>query len=159
MYEENELLFEDYEPDMTDIPKYITYVLYRSLSCYYSEKYNEAARWINNLLNEISLKKYPLIHLEIKVILALQYCLMNDYDLFNQLINSIQRQIRIIGKENCEHVSLFTKMLKISISEVKQEKADKIKPLIDKFDASNMSMFVPTSLIKMDEGFLQKLSK
>lgn len=157
MYEENELLFEDYEPDMTDIPKYIFYILYRAISCYYVGHYNEAARWINNLLNEISLKKYPLVHLEIKTILALQYCLMNDYDLFNQLINSIQRQIRIIGKENCEHVTVFTKMLKISISEVKQDKSEKIKPLIDKFNGFDLNIFAPTTLIKMDETFLQRL--
>ncbi len=55
------------------------------LSCYYAGKYDEAARWINNLLNEVSLKKYPYAQLEIKTLLALQYCLQSDYDLFNQL--------------------------------------------------------------------------
>ncbi|MDH5598764.1 MAG: hypothetical protein OEY34_06560, partial [Cyclobacteriaceae bacterium] len=109
LYEESETLFEDYEPDMLDVPKYLSYCVYRAVSCYYVEKYNEAARWINNLLNEVSLKKYPFVHLEVKVLLSLQYCLMNDFDLFNQLVNSIQRQIRIIGKENCEHITAFTK--------------------------------------------------
>ncbi|MDH5396701.1 MAG: hypothetical protein OEX02_01035 [Cyclobacteriaceae bacterium] len=157
MYEEDKLMFEDYEPDMQDTPKYLYYVMYRALSCYYAGNYNESARWINNLLNEVSLKKYPLVHLEIKVILALQYCLLNDYDLFNQLINSIQRQIRILGKENCEHISLFSKMLKISISEVKQEKAEKIKPLIDRFNQLEIKMYAPTTLIRMDEEFINKL--
>ncbi|MDH5381421.1 MAG: hypothetical protein OEW75_11240 [Cyclobacteriaceae bacterium] len=159
MREENIHAFEDYEPDMTDIPKYVMYILYRAISCYYDHNYQEASRWINNLLNEISLKKYPLVHLEIKLILALQYCLLNDYDLFNQLINSIQRQIRILGKDNCEHITLFAKMLKISISEVKQEKMDKIQPLIDKFTNLNTNIFAPTTLIKMDEEFLNNLSR
>ncbi|MDH5602291.1 MAG: hypothetical protein OEY51_00025 [Cyclobacteriaceae bacterium] len=157
MYEENEVLFDEYEPDMQDVPQYIYYVTYRAMSCYYVGKYQEAARWINNLLNEVSLKKYPLLHLEIKVILVLQYCLMNDFDLFNQLINSIQRQIRILGKENCEHVLLLTKMLKISISEVKQEKVEKIQPLMEKFNKIKPDTFAPTTLIKMDESFLERL--
>jgi len=158
MYEENEHIFEDFECDNNDIPKYVTYVVYRSLCCYFIEKYDEAARWINNLLNEVSLKKYPFSQLEIKVILALQYCLMDDYDLFNQLINSIQRQIRILGKENCEHVMVLTKMLKISISENKKQKGTKISQLIPKFNRIEKDYFTPTFLIKMDDDFVRRLS-
>ncbi|MFA0961066.1 hypothetical protein AB9P05_04625 [Roseivirga sp. BDSF3-8] len=158
MYEENENLFMDFEMDKQDIPKYVTYVTYRAISCYYAEKYDEAARWINNLLNDISLKKYPYAQLEIKTLLALQYCLMNDFDLFNQLINSIQRQIRLLGKDNCEHVQLFTKILKISISDIKKNKYPKIKALVDKFNRTERNIFAPTTLIKMDEVFMSKLS-
>jgi hypothetical protein len=158
MYDENDGLFLDYEVDKNDIPKYVTYILYRALSCYYVEKYDEAARWINNLLNEVSLKKYPTAQMEIKLILALQYCLMNDYDLFNQLINSIQRQIRIMGKENSEHILLFTKMLKISISDIKKNKEQKIRALSEKFKKQEKKHFAPTMLVKMDEKFINKLS-
>jgi hypothetical protein len=159
MYEENESIFQNFESNQVDIPQYINYVLYRSVCCYYVEKYDEAARWINNLLNEISLKKYPIAQLEIKVILALQYCLLDDYDLFNQLINSIQRQIRLIGKEKCEHLLIFTKMLKISLSDIKKNKADKISELARKFDQINIPLTAHTKLIKIDEGLIDKLSK
>lgn len=158
MYEENEGLFYDFEIDKNDIPKYVIYVLYRAISCYYAEKYDEAAKWINNLLNELSLKKYPTALLEIKLILALQYCLMNDYDLFNQLINSIQRQIRLLGKENSEHILLFAKILKISISDIKKNKKQKILSLSEKFVKVDKQVFAPTLLIKMDEKFISKLS-
>jgi hypothetical protein len=107
MYDENGGLFHDYEPDKNDLPNYIIYVIYRALSCYYKKKYDEAARWVNNLLNEISLKKYPSAQLEIKTVLALQYCMVRDYDLFNQLINSIQRQIRLLGKGRMRARSYF----------------------------------------------------
>ncbi|MDN5203300.1 hypothetical protein QQ008_18070 [Fulvivirgaceae bacterium BMA10] len=158
MYDENEGLFHDFECDMNDIPKYVTYVIYRALSCYYADKYDEAARWINNLLNEISLKNYPYAQLEVKVILALQYCLLNDYDLFNQLINSIQRQIRLLGKENCEHILIFTKILKTSINDVKKNKSDKIKALVDKMQNMDVNYFAPTLYVKLDEKFVNKLS-
>jgi len=159
IYEENEGLFIDYEADKSDVPKFVTYVVYRALSCYYAEKYDEAARWINNLLNEISLKKFPMAQLEDKTVLAVQYCLLNDYDLFNQIINSIQRQIRILGKENCEHILHLTKMLKISISDIKKSKVNKIMDLIDKVKQLESDQFSPTKLIRMDDDFVKKLAK
>jgi len=158
MYDENDGLFHDFECDKNDIPKFITYTVYRSLSCYYVDKFDEAARWLNNLLNEVSFKKYPVAQLEIKVILATQYCLLNDFDLFNQLINSIQRQMRLLGKDACEHILLLTKALKISISDTKKNKQQKIQGIIDKIVYTEKEYFAPTNLVKLDEDFVRKLS-
>lgn len=159
MRDENEGIFHDYEPDKNDIPNYITYVIYRALCCYYNKRYDEAARWVNNLLNELSLKKYPAAQLEIKTILALQYCMVRDYDLFNQLINSIQRQIRLLGKDACEHVVIFTKMLKISISDSKKNKKSKIENLSEKIKNIELDYFAPTLLVKINDEFIDNLSK
>ncbi|HAA16928.1 MAG TPA: hypothetical protein DCE41_36530 [Cytophagales bacterium] len=158
LYDENLAIFHDYEVDTENIPTHVTYVVFRALSCYYAGKYDEAARWINNLLNEISLKKYPIAQLEVKTLLALQYCLMKDFDLFNQLINSIQRQIRLLGKENCDHILFFTKILKISISDIKKNKYEKIKELADKVTRIERKHFSPTLLVQMNEDFLQRMS-
>ncbi|MBW3544672.1 MAG: hypothetical protein KY428_03575, partial [Bacteroidetes bacterium] len=158
MYEENEVLFQDFEIDKEDLPKYITYVTYRAISCYYAGKTDEASRWINKLLNDVSLKKYPYAQLEIKTLLALQYCLMSDYDLFNQLINSIQRQIRLLGKDTCDHVLLFTKIMKIAISESKRNKYDKIKQLSEKMNSLHPPYFAPTMYIRFDDILLEKLA-
>lgn len=76
----------------------------------------------------MSLKKYPQAQLEIKLLLALQYCLLNDFELFSQLLNSIQRQIRLLGKENCDRAIIFTKILKTAIYDSKNDKMDKLKP-------------------------------
>ena len=158
VYEENDGIFHDFEVDKQDIPTYVTYTMYRAISCYYVEKYDEASKWINNLLNEVSLKKYPFMQLEIKIVLALQYCLMNDYDLFNQLINSIQRQIRLLGKENCEHILFLSKIMKVSISDIKRNKVDKIRALIEKTESVKTEHFSPTALIRLDEDFISRLS-
>ena len=159
MYDENEGIFLDFEPEKNDVPNYVTYIIYRALSCYYKKKYDEAARWVNNLLNEMSLKKYPAAQLEVKTILALQYCMVRDYDLFNQLINSIQRQIRLLGKDACEHVVIFTKILKISISDSKKNKKSKIENLADKIKNIELDYFTPTLLVKIDYEFIDNLSK
>ncbi|MEO1655099.1 MAG: hypothetical protein AAFU64_16245, partial [Bacteroidota bacterium] len=76
LYDENLGLFHDFEPDIQNVPQYVTYVTYRAVSQFYAEKYDEAIRWINKLLNDISLKKYPYVHLEVKLLLAIQYCIV-----------------------------------------------------------------------------------
>lgn len=158
LYEENIETFEDFEYDENDIPTHITYITYRALSCYYAEKYEEAAQWINNLLNEVSLKKFPFALLEIKILLALQYCLMNDYDLFTQLVNSIQRQMRILGKDQCQHILSLTKIFKTSINDNKKQKEDKIRNLITKMGEIKGPPFCPSRFIRMDDEFIKKLA-
>lgn len=158
LYPENITVFEDYEIDSLDVPKHIIYILYRALGCYYVDKFDEAAKLINNLLNEISLKKYPYIQLEIKTLLALQYVLMRDYELFNQLSNSIQRQIRLFGKDSCENIMLLLKILKIATSEAKKEKGKKITGILPRLSATQESYFAPTKLIKLDDKFVRLLT-
>ncbi|MCS7004231.1 MAG: hypothetical protein NZM38_02770 [Cytophagales bacterium] len=158
LYEECERVFEEIELDKEDVPRYLNYVMFRALACYYAEKYDEAARWINNLINEMTLKKYPLAMLDIKCILALQYCLMRDNDLFAQLMSSIQRQIRLMGKEECEDIFLFTKILKIAVSEVKRDKPQKIKGYANRLqNLQRKRGFNPIRFIVIDDKLIQKL--
>jgi hypothetical protein len=158
LYTENEAIFLDYEIDMQDLPKHIIYVVYRALSSYYVDKFDEAAKLINGLLNDVSLKRYPFAQLEIKSLLALQYTMLRDFELFNQLSNSIQRQIRLSGKDNCENIQLFLKILKIATSEAKKEKAKKIQNVIPRLNAVTVDYFAPTKLIKLDEKFVSLLT-
>jgi hypothetical protein len=158
LYSENDSLFIDFEADQLDVPRHMIYIIYRALSSYYIGKFDEAAKLINGLLNDVSLKKYPFAQMEVKALLALQYCMLRDFELFNQLTNSIQRQIRLFGKDECENVLLFIKILKIAVSEAKKEKPKKISALIPKFKAAAVSYFAPTNLIKMDEQFIENLT-
>ncbi len=158
LYVENEAIFLDYEVDMLDIPRHIIYVVYKAISAYYVSKFDEAAKLINGLLNDVSLKKYPYAQLEIKCLLALQYTLLKDFELFNQLSNSIQRQIRMFGKDDCENIQLFLKILKIATSEAKKEKVKKINSVLPKLAATTVGYFAPTKLIKLDERFVDLLT-
>ncbi len=157
LYAENESLLMDIEAEMQDVPKYVIYVCYRAISAYYIGKFDEAAKVLNHLLNEVSLKKYPFVQMEVKALLALQYCMLKDYELFIQLTNSIQRQIRLFGKDECENVLLFLKILRVATSESKKEKAKKITVIIPKFKEITVNYFSPTGLIKMDEKFIEQL--
>jgi hypothetical protein len=157
LYEENKGLFADYEVDLNDVPRQIIYVMYRAISCFYAEKYDESARFLNNLLNDLSLKKYPQAQIEIKLFLALQYCILSDYDLFNQCVNSIQRSIRISEKDNMEHVQIFIKIMKTALGENKKTKPSKIKSLIDRLRFVEINHFSSIRHIRMDEKFISRL--
>jgi len=158
LYAENESLLMDIESETQDVPKHAIYTCYRAISCYYAGKYDEAAKIINHMLNEVGLKKFPFVQMEVKALLALQYCMLKDFELFTQLTNSVQRQIRMFGKDECENVLLFLKILRVATSEAKKEKAKKISAIIPKFKEVNVNYFAPTSLIKMDESFVEMLS-
>jgi hypothetical protein len=157
LYDENEVLFDDFEYDKENVPQYINYVVYRALACHYAGRHDEAARWLNNLLNELSLKRYQFATIEIKSILALQYCLMQDAELFNQLVNSIQRQIRLLGKEDCSHIISFLKILKIAMSDVKRDKIMKIKAISSRITDSSRKHFSPTQYVIFDDKLVNAL--
>ncbi len=158
IYEEDKELFADFESDVNDIPNHLIYVTYRALSCYYAKKFEEAAHWLNQLLNEVSFKRFPYAQLEIKILLSLIYCLTGEVDLFQQLMNSIQRQIRLIGKKNCEHLYLYMKILKISVSNSQKDKNIKIKSLAEKIKLYPFVPFTPTLLINLDDKLIARLS-
>lgn len=158
LYEENENLFIDYEADALDIPKHVIYSIYRALCCHYAGKFDEAAKLINHLLNEMSLKRFPNFLLEVKSVLALEYVLLKDFELFNQLSNSIQRQMRLLGKEGIEHVQSFMKMLKIAVSEAKKDKAKKIISIAAKMGEPRVNYFAPTLLVRFDDALVKKLT-
>ncbi len=159
MVAENEGLFADEEPDFLDIPHHTVCTVYKALGFYYAERFEDAAKILNSLLSDVSLKKYPFIQIEVKAILSLQYCMLRDFELFNQYSSSAQRQIRLLEKEECNNVLLFLKILKIATSEAKKDKANKISAVIPKFHAEQVEYFSPTFLIKMDEKFVDHLAE
>lgn len=156
--EENKKLFEDFEVDKLNVPQYVIYTSYRALSCYYAKKYDEAARWINQMLNEQSLKKNPNTMLEVKMFLALQYCLMKDNELYNQLSNSVLRQVRLMGKDSCEHIVLLNKIFKVSLTPGRKGKYQKIESMMDKLEISIPVYFTPFRYMRLSNEFAERLS-
>ncbi len=160
MLEEAKSLFSLFEPDTDDIPKFTTYGCYRALGYFYAGKYDQAVKVLNAVLSELNAKKYIEVQIEIKCLLAMQYCLMNEHDLFNQLMNSLQRQIRIAGKENLEHLVIFTKILRVSISDnTNRMKLAKIKIYVSKLNLESVPMFCIFKFLPFNEKVLKSLSE
>ena len=108
-------------------------------------------------MNEPRIKEFNQAHIEIKLLLTLQYCLQKDYDLFNQSVNSIQRQVRLLGDQQQMHVTNFIKLLKISLGENKASKGARLRDALTKVLGNRVQHFSPVMLIKMDDKFIEKL--
>lgn len=158
MVTENESLFADIESDFQDIPNHTIGTTYKAIGFYYADRFDEAAKLLSGLLSDVNLKKFPLVQMEVKAVLALQYCMLRDFELFNQLSSSVQRQIRMFGKEESQNVLFFLKILKIATSEAKKEKPKKISVMIPKFQAETVTYFAPTFFIRMDSKFITNLT-
>ena len=154
---ENEALFEDFEYDARNFCQYLNYMTYRALSFHFAAKHQEAANWLNELLNASEIKKYPFVFIECKTLLALQYVMLREEGLFQQLVSSIQRQIRMLGKEKCRHIVLLIKVMKTALSQTKRERAKKIAVLTRQLDSIPRQLFSPTAYIKFDEAFVEKM--
>lgn len=63
-----------------------------------------------------------------------------------------------MGKDECEHMLIFTKIMKTSLYDSKNGKAAKIRTLIDKLQKTPIKGFTVVHLVKMDESFVTKLS-
>jgi hypothetical protein len=159
LHKENQVVFIDFEPDLQNVPQYVTYICYRALGMYYAGKYEEAIRWINKLLNDISFKRYPYVHLEIKLFLGILYMFVKDQELLTQLLSSLQRQIRILSKETCIHGVLIIKLLKLSMQGNKTDKEERMKHLTEKIKKTLPQIgFSITKYVKFDEEMINKIS-
>jgi len=151
-------IFGDFETDPNDLPKAIMLNFYKAFTFFNAEKYEQCAKTINNILSEISMKKYQETLLELKTFLALQYCLMDDFELFNQLMSSIQRQIRMMGKKRVDHIVMITKIMKISLGVGgNRQKVTKIKLLCLKLNTEKIAHFSPFKYVNFKDELLNKL--
>ena len=156
---DNEARFADYTPNEHDIAGHLAYTTYRALCCYYAGRYEAAMDWLYGFLSQCNLKGYPEALLNVKALLALQYVLVDDYDLFTQTLNSMQRLIRLIGKTSTAGVSVFVKMLRIAMNQGRKGRQDKILQLASTINYDSRIPYHPLSLIKMDKAFAENLCK
>jgi hypothetical protein len=159
--DENLGLFHDFESDVQNVPQYVTYVGYRAICMYYAGKYEDAIRWLNKLLNEVNLKRYAYVHLDIKLFLSILYAFTNDKELLSQSLSSMQRQVRILSKETCIHVVQLMKILKLSTDDVKEDaqtREEKITISTEKMRKTTIPAgFSLVRYLKFDDDFVQKL--
>ena len=155
--EENKDLLREYEPYKHDMATYAIYCQYLALSNYYIGRYEETIKILNTLLAEINIKKYPFVQFEIKTMLALLYCLVRDYQMFNGLANSIQRQLRMYGKNSCPHVTLLIRILRLAVSVRMVEKEKQITKIVRKLESLRVDHFVAFMYVRLDQKLIKKL--
>ncbi len=137
---------------------FISFKRFIAISKFYEGDYNTAAKTINSLRNDMSLKKYLFSDVECKLFQALNYAMMGEDGLCAQLIQSIKRQTG--EDENLfEPAALFIKLLKAAIKpEEFRKKVKKIADLYEAFNAANSGSKKILWFVKMDEALIRKLA-
>jgi len=160
IYAEINDMVENYEPDKNDIPNYINYTKFIATAALYDKKYSDAVQYLNRLINDVSFKNYPHSEIEIKLLLALNYSMINKYDPATSVLRSVTRKIRELNDEmGYENALAFYKILSLQMSSSSRAVDQKITQLFAKFDLLNQKQNRMLEYIKADEHFIKQLSQ
>jgi hypothetical protein len=160
LYEDNADNIPNYEPDKADIPNYINWAKYKAVCAFYVKEYQEAVHTLNGLINDISFKNYPHSEIEIKLLLALNYSMINKYDPATSLLRSVTRKIRELNDDmGYENALVFYKILSLQMSSSARQVDQKITQLFAKFELLNQKSNRMLEYIKVDENFIKTLSQ
>jgi uncharacterized protein (UPF0297 family) len=160
LYEENKQLQNEYVPDTSDIPNYVNYVKYLAAGAFHAKKYSEAVTLLNGLLNDISFKNYSHSEIEVKLLLALSYSMLNKYDPAHSLVRSASRKIREMeDAEVYENATVFIKMLSLQMDSNSKSAEEKLVNLRNKFLLLNQGPSRMLEYLKLSDDFIKVLAK
>jgi hypothetical protein len=136
----------------------ISFRRFIAIGHFYEGNYSAAAKVLNNLRNDISMKKYLFTDVEYKLFQALQYCFLGEDGLCSQLLHSVKRQISE-DEETFAGANIFIKMLKAAIKP--EEFRKKVKRLTEIYEAFKNLNNGPNNMlwfVKFDEAMIRKLA-
>jgi hypothetical protein len=144
--------------DLNEEYHYISMKRYLATVKFYQRDFQGAARKINELRNQVSLKHYLYTDIDSKLFQALQYCIMGDDSLCMQIISSLKRQIREQDAEY-ESARFLMKLLKTALKPADyRRKIKRISEMWTEFDEMNKGSFPVISYVKVDENVIRRMS-
>ena len=144
--------------DMNEAYHYISMKRFMATVKYYQRDFQGAARKINELRNQMSLKHFLYTDIDSKLFQALQYCILGDDSLCMQIISSLKRQIREQDAEY-ESARYMMKMLKTALKPADyRRKIKRITEMWNEFEQLNKGSFPVLSYVKADENVLRRMS-
>jgi hypothetical protein len=144
--------------DLNEEYHYISMKRYLATVKFYQRDFQGAARKINELRNQVSLKHYLYTDIDSKLFQALQYCIMGDDSLCMQIISSLKRQIREQDAEY-ESARFLMKLLKTALKPADyRRKIKRIAEMWTEFDEMNRGSFPVITYVKVDENVIRRMS-
>lgn len=144
--------------DMTESYHYISMKRFLAIVKFYQGDYSGAARKINELRNQVSLKHFLYTDIDSKLFQALQYCILGDDSLCMQIISSLKRQIREQDAEY-ESARYLMKLLKTALKPADyRRKIKRITEMWTEFEQLNKGALPVVAYVKVDEHVLRRMS-
>ncbi len=138
-------LFKDYDEYLSKIDmepnrtvSYVNFSIFQAYVAYYSGNYDNASRILYRLRNRINLRKSPHMDAEVKIFLALTYVLQDEVDLANQLILSLQRQLKKAYFGDYDHGKILLKLLTNRLSGKSSKRIQQAQKLLSEFKEANV---------------------
>lgn len=155
---QSERLEKEMDIDLNESFHHISLKRFLATVKFYQKDYHGAARKMNELRNQLSLKQFLFTDVDCKLFQALQYCILGDDSLCMQIISSLKRQIREQESE-FESAKNFMKILKTALKPADyRRKIKKITEMWNEFDAANKGSFPILTYVKVDENILRRIS-
>ncbi len=158
LIDQNKELRDNFEISKDESYNYAALQRFFAICKFYEGDFNNAAKIINDLRNEVSLRNYVYFEIELKLFQALQYCLIGNEELCSQLMVSITRQMPD-EDPHFEPVKLFMKVMKnaMKTSEFRQ-KIKKVTDSWNTFQESDKGNYSWLWFVKMDEALIRRMS-
>jgi len=154
----NEVLAQSLYIEKDEIYNFVSYQKYVAIVKFYEGDYAVSARILNNLRNVINMKSLYHLEVECKLFLALQYALLNEEDVCNQLINNVSRVIRE-DKDDYKNIKAFIKLIKASLKTMDlPKKKRKIATLWDAFRLKNIGTSAIMPYLQLDAKMINRLA-
>lgn len=148
---ENEVVFKSFELDTGYQLSFVVYCYYRGVSCFYAEKYSKAKEWLLLACEDTTIKDYPKMMVDLKLFLATIHLMLLEFEEATNVINYVQRIIRINDKSNFEYSNQYMRILKASLSTIdidkKERKLLNQKELFEKMEKPFQS---PLRMVNID---------
>lgn len=149
---------KNYEVDTEEAYHFVSIRKYLAVLRFYRRDYAGAAKKINELRNDVSLKHYLSSDIDAKLFQALQYCIMGDDSLCMQIISSLKRQIREQDTQ-FDSARYLMKMMKTALKPADyRKKVKRITEMWTEFESINRGSCPVINYVKMDETSIRKMS-
>lgn len=135
---------------------FVNFHLFMAHTHFAERNYKKCARILYNLRNEVNLRKFVHMDLEVKFFLALTYVALEDFDLANQLILSLQRQLRKASMAKYEHAKVLLKVLSVALGGKPRTRGKNLKLNIERWKEANVGRYALLTDIDLDSLFLKE---
>jgi hypothetical protein len=154
----DELLTANLDIGINETYHFISFRKFLAVSKFWNKDYAGAARTVNELRNALSLKKYLFTDVECKLFQALQYCILGEDGLCQQIIASVKRQIAHSEAE-WEPAVLFIKILKTALKPTDfRKKVKRLAALWDEFTAKNTGGAQILKFVRLDDALIRRMA-
>ncbi len=150
-------LTQRYDISKDDPVNFINFYIFQASLYFRVGKYEQSNQFLNELRNQISFKAYPHAELEVKLLMATNYMLLDEHELSVSLIKSIGRKMATLDYYDYPNVKAYRKLLQQSLKNPTSERRGRMAALINEFNLVNRGSYNLLTSIGLSDELIPRL--